>query len=87
MARKRYPIHRITPTAYEVVSQLDADDRFQPRILDARLADEPAGMIVLSIRDRDDQQIAFMAEQWPSIRDAVDRLAAHVGHKSATPRA
>lgn len=87
MARKRYPIHRITPTAYEVASQLDADDRYQPRILDARLADEPAGMIVLSIRDRDDQQVAFMAEQWPSIREAVDRLAAHVGHKAATPRA
>lgn len=86
MAKPRYPNHSINPTAFEVASQLDANDRFDPRIIDVRLSDEAPGLIVMANRDREEQQVVFMAEQWPSLREAIDRLVTHASQKPARNR-
>ena len=71
-----WPKSVITVKALIVKSEIDEDDQGDPRVIEARLADEPDGLIELENKNRDGQTIAFFVEQWPAIRRAIDTLCA-----------
>lgn len=71
-----YPRSVITVKALTVKSELYEEDQGDPRVIEARLADEPDGLIELENKNRDGQTIAFFVEQWPAIRRAIDTLCA-----------
>lgn len=71
-----FPRSKITVTGLLVSIEITQEDKGDPRMYDVTLPDEPAGLISIKSRTRDDHEIAFFVEEWPALRSAINTLAA-----------
>lgn len=83
-----FPRSSLTPTAFLIATEIDADDAVDPRLLELVLCsshEEGPDLVTLRNPVREEQSVSFNLGQWPAICQAMEALIESASLRSGRP--